>query len=209
MFREKRLNQVKKMVQEKKPGNQKAKAGAIIIVAVALLVSYFAVFGKIDVMQSIYPLILEYGLLGLFLGAIIANATLFLVVPVDLIVFGLGGIYTPFVLAVVVGLGAAIGELSAYLVGVGGNKALKHLSQKESLRMELIKDYLKNYGMLFVCIGAFTPFPFDLIGIAAGLIRYSIPKFFVAALIGKFFRYFVIAYAGMLGISLIKSFFGL
>jgi len=55
---------------------------------------------------------------------------------------------------------------------------------------------------------AFTPLPFDLIGIAAGLVKYSKKKFFLGCLIGKIPRYIILAYAGYFGITFLIHFFG-
>jgi len=64
---------------------------------------------------------------------------------------------------------------------------------------------------LFIVLCSFTPFPFDLIGIVAGLIRYDVYKFFVGAWIGKVLRYCCIAVVGILGIEsliFVRAFFG-
>ena len=61
--------------------------------------------------------------------------------------------------------------------------------------------------MLIIALGSMTPFPFDLIGIAAGLMKYDPRKFFVAAMVGKWVRYILIAFAGSFGIAIIKSWF--
>lgn len=63
--------------------------------------------------------------------------------------------------------------------------------------------------MVFVFITAATPFPFDFIGIVAGLIRYNAAKFFVALSFGRLLRYELIAFAGFFGIEAIKKFFAI
>ena len=180
-----------------------------VVLAVVLILLFLSITGELQMGDSIEAFIYNYGLAGLFVAAILSNASLFMVVPLDLLVLGLGEFYSPLLLGLVLGIGAALGELSAYVVGLGGRQAMKRLSSESAEKLKEMSANLKDYGLLFVILGAFTPFPFDLIGIAAGLSRYDIYRFFVGAFIGKFLRYFAIAYAGILGLQFIKAFFGL
>ncbi len=155
------------------------------------------------------------GVVGLFFLSIIGNASLFLPVPVDIILLlfapvdflGLG-VITPFILGVVVALGASIGEFSGYLVGLAGIKSFESMKKKEVAKLKLLRDKLEKVGIPLIAFFAFTPLPFDLIGIAAGLSQYSKKKFFIGCLAGKLPRYVILAYAGYYGIAFIMTFFG-
>lgn len=182
---------------------------AAVILCIVVIIFFLSVTGELQMGESIEGFIYKYGLAGLFVAAVLSNASLFLVVPLDFLVLGLGEFYSPLLLGLVLGIGAALGEMSAYVVGLGGRQAMKRLSAESADKLREMSANLKDYGLLFVILGAFTPFPFDLIGIAAGLSRYDIYRFFVGAFIGKFLRYFAIAYAGLLGLQFIKAFFGL
>ncbi|MAG22241.1 MAG: hypothetical protein CL943_02970 [Candidatus Diapherotrites archaeon] len=153
----------------------------------------------------------RYGLLGLFFVALVGNATIFLPAPIDLLVFAVGALVDNpvFLLAVVfvTALGAALGEMSAYILGLLGVKTLQKMSEKRVEKIFEIGENLANKGIIIIFFGSFTPFPFDLIGIAAGLVRYDYKKFFVAAFAGKLARYLVIAFAGFLGATWVKGFF--
>ena len=173
------------------------------------------VLGIESVTAFLQGIIVQFGLLGLFIAAIIANASLFLPVPIDIIVFVLGnvdfigiGLFSPLILGIVVGGGAAIGELSGYIVGLLGMKGIERLSRRELKRVENLRNRIRRRGMVFIFLGALTPFPFDLIGIAAGLIKYDLKKFFLSCLAGKIARYLIIAYAGMFSIGLVRALFG-
>ncbi len=154
-------------------------------------------------------------LLGLFFGAIIANASLFLPLPIDLLIiplasidfFGLG-ILTPLILGLVVGFGASIGEFSGYFVGLAGIKSFESMKQHEVEKLKLLKDKLEIFGVPLIAFFAFTPLPFDLVGVAAGLAKYSKKKFFVGCVLGKVPRYIILAYAGYFGINFLIHFFG-
>lgn len=159
--------------------------------------------------------LISIGPIGLFIAAIIGNATLFLPLPVDLIIvpvstidfFGLG-ILTPFILGIIVGIGASIGEFSGYFIGLAGIKSFESMSKKEIKNLNILKEKLQDVGIPLIAFFSFTPLPFDLIGIAAGLAKYPKSKFFIGTLIGKIPRYTILAYAGYFGITFLIHLFG-
>ena len=66
-------------------------------------------------------------LVGLFVGALISNASFLFLIPFDFVVFGfapLTGI-NPVIIGIISGIGAAIGEMTSYVVGFGGVKAFE------------------------------------------------------------------------------------
>ncbi len=165
--------------------------------------------------ESLMEFLISIGPLGLFIAAIIGNATLFLPLPVDLIIvpvstidfFGLG-VLTPLLLGIIVGVGASIGEFSGYFIGLAGIKSFESMSKKEVENLNILKEKLQEVGIPLIAFFSFTPLPFDLIGIAAGLAKYSKTKFFIGTLIGKIPRYIILAYAGYYSISFVVQLFG-
>ncbi len=155
-------------------------------------------------------LVMEYGLVGLLVGSLIANASLFLVLPIDLIVLGFSatGFFPPVVIALVAGFGAAIGEMTGYILGLGGRKAIEKKYKRGLEKVAFIKRGIKHKGMVFIFLGALTPFPFDVIGIVAGLLHYDLKKFFFASFAGKTVRYALIGYAALWGTEILLKFFG-
>ncbi len=188
-----------------------ANQGHIKTLGLAALFLYFfyVVFTH---QEFIKGLVGGYGLLGLFIASIIANATVFLPMPIDLIFLGLSaetlGPEQVLIVAIVLGAGAAIGEMTAYITGMLGAKAIESLGVREFEKLGQIRGKIGEKGMWFIFIGALVPFPFDLIGISAGLIRYDWRKFFLAALLGKTGRYIGIGLVGFFGFSALKAFFG-
>lgn len=162
----------------------------------------------------------RFGLLGLFGGAIIANATIFLPIPFDAVMFFVGAqpqlvglegftFFGFFLAAVLAGFGAAIGEMTAYIAGLTGVKTLEELKNKEFERLSKIRHHLRSYGMWFVFFASIIPFPFDLIGITAGVIKYDFRRFFLAAGCGKILRYLLVLLAGHFGFQFVMSFFSI
>lgn len=161
-------------------------------------------------------LVSAYGLLGLFVASVIANATLFLPLPITFVVFGLGalaaqtnaGLGYVMLVGVSAGLGAAIGELTGYYAGLFGGKALHgfapHLSRK---KMQGLRFNIHHYGSWIIFASAALPFPFDFVGIAAGLAKFDVKKFLAATAVGRVLRDVLVALAGFYGLELIKHFF--
>ncbi len=164
-----------------------------------------------DLLPLIEFLFSQYGLLGLFIASIVGNATILFPLPIDLFVVGYGAIAptSAQVLAtgLVSGAGAAIGEMSAYILGYLGVRGFESIKKRGVVSITEIRKRLRYKGMWIVFLGALTPFPFDVIGIAAGLIKYSPRRFFIAALAGKVLRYCLLAYAGFYGMQIIKAWF--
>ncbi len=152
-----------------------------------------------------------YGLFGLFVAAIIANATVFFPLLIEPIVFLIASSQQSLVgalfVGIVMGSGAAIGEMTSYLLGLLGIEAIKKKGIFELEKIAFIREKIEDKGMVFIYLVSIIPFPFDIIGITAGLIKYDFRKFFVAALFGKSTRYMLIALAGFYGLSAIKGFF--
>ncbi len=151
-----------------------------------------------------------FGMIILFVFALIANATLFLPIAVEPVVFLLGiiapNIFMVFVLGIVTGTAAAVGEMSGYILGLLGIKTLHKMSKKRVDKIFELGERLAERGTWLIFVFAFTPLPFDLIGIAAGVIKYDPKKFFVAAWAGKVARYLVVAFIGYYGgIALITA----
>jgi membrane protein YqaA with SNARE-associated domain len=133
--------------------------------------------------------------------------SIFVPIPYTVVIFILGGLETfdPFLIAVAAGIGSAIGEFSGYLLGVGGRKVIGDRYKK---RMDFITKLFKKYGSVAIFIFALTPLPDDLLFIPLGVMRYSLLRAFIPAVLGKFFSNLIIAYSGRLSLDIVKNIFG-
>lgn len=191
---------------------------SIVFALVTLFVVVFLFMFLADNPDFLDNFVKTYGLLGLFIGSIIANATIVLPIPFDILILLIGAnpifigiagsnIVIPLIVGIIAGIGSAIGEMTAYILGLMGVKSAEKLKQREFANIERARKKIRDWGMLFIFLGAFTPFPFDIVGIAAGLLKYNLYKFFAATLAGKLLRCVLIAYAGFFGIEIIKQFY--
>jgi len=179
----------------------------VLVIILVILFVYFVFENS----SLITDLVSGYGPIGFFIASIIANASIFLPVPIDILLFVISAespdIISVLILGVLVGFGAAIGEMTAYIMGLLGVKAAERAKNKEFKQIGVIRKRLHKSGMYFIFLGALTPFPFDIVGITCGLIKYDPKKFFIAAVAGKVFRYLIIGIAGFYSLGFIKDFF--
>jgi membrane protein YqaA with SNARE-associated domain len=155
----------------------------------------------------------QYGYLGIFLISLFGAMSIFVPIPYTIVIFILGGlrdtvgnwVFEPLWIAVAAGAGSAIGEFSGYLLGVGGRKVI---SDRYKKKMDFITKLFKKYGTIAIFVFALTPLPDDLLFIPLGVIRYSLFRAFIPALLGKFFSNLIIAYSGRLSLQIIGDLFG-
>jgi membrane protein DedA with SNARE-associated domain len=165
-----------------------------------------------DIVNWMLDLSTQYGYLGIFLISLVGAMSIFVPIPVTVVTFTLGGLksgdgwfFEPVLIAAAAGLGSAVGEFSAYLVGLGGRKAIGGRYKK---KMDVLARVLKKWGMLAVFVFSLTPLPDDLIFIPLGVMHYNVSKIFVAALLGKFLMNLIVAYAGRFSMQTISRVFG-
>jgi membrane protein DedA with SNARE-associated domain len=166
-----------------------------------------------EIEDWLYTFATQYGYLGIFLISLLGAMSIFVPIPYTVVIFILGGVkdtfgnwvFDPLLIAVAAGIGSAIGEFSGYLLGVGGRKVI---SDKYKKKMDFITKLFKKYGSIAIFIFALTPLPDDLLFIPLGVMRYSLLRAFIPALLGKFFSNLIIAYSGRLSLEIIGNLFG-
>jgi membrane protein YqaA with SNARE-associated domain len=160
-----------------------------------------------DIENWMWNFAVQYGYLGIFFISLLGAMSIFVPIPYTVVIFILGGLQTfdPLWIAVAAGLGSAIGEFSGYLLGAGGRKVI---GDKYKKKMDFLTKLFKKYGAITIFIFALTPLPDDLLFIPLGVMRYSLLRAFIPALLGKFFSNLIIAYSGRLSLEIVKSLFG-
>ena len=136
----------------------------------------------------------SFGLLGIFIINVLGSATLFLPAPAIATVVAGGFLYNPLFVAIVAGVGSALGDMVSFALGHSGKEIF---IKKNSFWYKILKETFHKFGAGFIIIFSLIPNPiFDAVGIFAGLFSYSPVKFFVYVLIGRFFRNLLLAYLG-------------
>lgn len=115
-------------------------------------------------------------------------------VPSDPLIFGIAAIrpQAVFWLALVATAASVAGAAVGWLLGrwFGRPVLLKVISAKKSQRVE---GLFARYGLLVVLIAAFTPIPYKVFAITAGVLRFDVRPFIVISLVGRGARFFLLA----------------
>lgn len=126
------------------------------------------------------------GYLGLFLSCAIANASVFVPASSTLFVVSAALVLNPWLCILFGGTGTALGEQVSYLCGRIGSKNL----DLSSPRAQQVQQWMNKSAPLTVFIFAFLPLPlFDVVGIAAGVMRMAWWKYALAAVLGKVMKF--------------------
>jgi membrane protein YqaA with SNARE-associated domain len=145
-----------------------------------------------------------YGYLGVFFISVLLNATIVLPAGNFLVLATMGAILPSATLVGLAGgIGAAIGELTGYAAGYSGQAIVSR--QRVYTRL---KGWVERWGMLTIFILSVVPLVFDLAGIAAGVIRFPLWKFFIACWLGRTILYLVIAWGGAMGWEALLNWLG-
>ena len=136
-----------------------------------------------------------YGYPMVFLISLIWNSTVIYPIPSFPIYYLYALPPSPFfppLVGLAGGAGAAIGELTGYMAGYSGREFLQ--KRRMYARAE---RWVKRRGAITIFVFNLVPiFPFDLVGIAAGALRYPLWKFFLICLAGRTLAYTAVACAG-------------
>ena len=144
-----------------------------------------------------------YGYPGIFLIAMMANATVILPAPGVAVVFAMGSVFNPLGVAFAAGTGGAIGELSGYLAGFSGQAVVER-----SDIYDKINPWVKKYGGWAILVLSAIPNPFfDIAGIAAGIAKMPLWRFLLFCWIGQLIKMAMFAYAGAYSIDWLAKFF--
>ena len=146
----------------------------IIVVGVSYAILRFST--RLDFLEN-------YGYLGAFLASLIATTSIIFPIPGFVIVGAIAAATANWPLvALASALGNGLGETTSYFAGYGGAVIIHPQRSRFYQRAE---DWMKRHGSLTVFIFALTPLPFDVVGIAAGALRFPLWKVILAVIAGR------------------------
>ncbi len=142
----------------------------------------------------------QYGHLGLFLASFISSTIIpFSVESLLLLAIGLG-MRTIEAIGVVV-LASTLGGFTTYLIGLSGGKLLGGKINAD--KVEKYKDTITQGGPPIIFLAAFTPLPYELFSLPAGLLRMNPYAFLISTAAGRALRFTII---GLYGKRIIEIF---
>lgn len=132
-----------------------------------------------------------------YLGAMSFAESSFFPIPVDVML-------APMVLAdnakwvrfaAVATIFSVLGGLGGYAIGWGMFEAIEPwLSESHYWDAYLTaRQWFDEYGVLVVFVAGFSPIPYKVFTIAAGVAALNLPGFFIGSLIGRASRFFLVA----------------
>jgi membrane protein YqaA with SNARE-associated domain len=148
---------------------------------------------------------LQYGYLGVFVISFIGSVSVVFPIPYTIVIYLLGAVLNPVLVAISGGLGSALGEFSGYALGYYGRAVI---SEERRRKMNYMVKLFDRYGPAAIFFFALTPLPDDLLFIPLGVMHYPFWKAFVPALLGKVLMTFILAYSGQQSIAVIETLFG-
>lgn len=182
-----------------KPRQSKFQINALRIIA---LLAVIGLTGFIYIIRDRVDDFAAFGYPGIFVIALLANATVLLPAPGVAIIYAMGAIFNPFGVGLAAGTGGAIGELSGYLAGFSGQAVIERTDIYDR-----IKPWVKKYGGWAILVLSAIPNPFfDVAGIAAGMAKMPVRTFLFFVWIGQLIKMTLFAWAGKYSIQLLTNF---
>jgi len=179
----------------------------MLLFVIAITVGIYFVYGRHP--ERLLEL-KNYAYWGAFLISLIGNATVILpgaVLPIlstiGVVLYPVTGPSGPIIVGWVGGIGAAIGEMTGYMVGYSGRGVVERMKLYNRL-----VEWLRRWGTLAIFILSLVPFFFDLAGIAAGVLRFPLWKFILACWLGRTILYVGIVLAAGWGWETVLPYLG-
>ena len=165
-----------------------------LLAVVAITLYIFSIRDRVEEFK-------EYGYVGIFFVAMLANATVFIPAPGIAIIYAMGAVFNPIYVGLAAGTGGAIGELSGYLAGFSGQGIVERTEVYTR-----IKPWVEKYGGWAIFVLSAIPNPlFDVAGFAAGIAKMRMRTFLFSVWIGQLIKMTLFAYAGNYSIEWISN----
>jgi membrane protein YqaA with SNARE-associated domain len=109
--------------------------------------------------------------------------------------------------AIIASVFSVIGGLAGYIIGVGAFEVIEPWLAKSHYwpAYETSREWFDRYGVWVIFVAGFSPIPYKVFTIAAGVAALNLPAFFVASVIGRGARFFLVAGPVVLGGDKLES----
>ena len=185
---------------------QRPRVRLLSMLVLALLPVAFLTFAALALRPVIQDLH-TYGYLGLFLWNVIASGTLIVPLPGLATAFAAASIWNPILVAVAGATGSTLGEGTSYFAGRGSHSTIKRVAANHRMYTR-IDGWVQSRGAITLFVFAVIPVPFfDVVGFAAGSLKYPIQRFAIAVLLGKIVKFSIVAAGGYWGTSMVVGLF--
>ena len=150
------------------------------------------------------------GLPGLAINAFIES--FFLAPPPDILLISMD-IAKParaLYYATICTLFSVLGATTGFIIGKFGGRPVFNLifknKQDQIVKVEAMYDKFGPYAVFFA---AFSPIPFNVFTLSSGLLNMKFPQFFLASIVGRGMRFFLVSITLMIFGDMIKQYLNL
>lgn len=169
----------------------------VFLAALALAGAAFLLYRRLDLTQ------IGYGAVGL--TALVASGGLIIPVPALATSCTASAFLNPVFIGLIAGTGETLGELTGYFLGYSGRGVMQN-----GRLYQRLEGWMRRRGWLVLFLLSLIPNPiFDVAGVAAGALRYSLWNFLGIVWVGKLMKFLVIAYSCSYSIEWLTGLFGL
>lgn len=137
-----------------------------------------------------------HGAWALFFIALAESS--FFPIPPDVLLIALcvGAVTKSFRFALICSVGSVVGGVIGYGIGYWGydhiGEPIVKMYHGEPV-MDKIKVWYDEYGFWGTLAAAITPIPYKVFTIASGVFKFSFGEFLLASIVGRSFRFFLVA----------------
>ncbi|MEW9669092.1 YqaA family protein [Ammoniphilus sp. 3BR4] len=143
-------------------------------------------------MEQIIEILLDYGIWGLSIMSFFESA--FFPIPPDVLLIPLALMDTDmaWMLALATTISSVLGALLGIWIGkrLGRPILLRFIPEEQIAKVEML---FSRYGGWAMFVAAFTPIPYKVFTVAAGVFKANIATVMIASVIGRGARFFAIA----------------
>lgn len=198
------------------------KSDRLLIASIVALAVYYIL--AITIPEFASPIVIVYnilldislslGYLGPFVVSFIGNASFLFPMPYMLVTFIVGGftdtvtgefLFDPWIVGIISGLGATLGEMTGYLIGYGGRRFIDE-NQRNSF-----SEYIKSHPRAIPLITWFlavSPIADDFFIVPLGAAKYPWWKVAVPQFVGKSMFMVAAAWAGRFSLEFVEEIIG-
>ena len=149
-----------------------------------------------NIISSISEWVLSFGDSPWAILILILNSfteSIFFPIPPDalLILLSLKNIELAILISIVTAISSVLGGIVGYYIGnkLGRNLIFKIISENHIIKAE---NLFSRFGFWIIITAAFTPIPYKVFTLTAGVLSLELKKFIIASIIGRFLRFLLI-----------------
>ena len=146
----------------------------------------------------------QVGYGGVALSALVASGGIIIPIPALATVCTASAFLNPLFIGLIAGFAETLGETTGYFLGYSGRGIIT-----QTRLYQRLEGWMRRRGWVLLFVISVIPNPiFDIIGVAAGALRYPLWRFLAVVCVGKLIKFLTFAYACAYSIEWLTGLFG-